>query len=236
MHGAVRLRPRRAGGAYRVAHGPHGEVAGPVAVYVPDGGHRRTEIVQSGGQQRDHPRRALYCPVRVHKEDIDGAVVGGPRRQIVGPVAVHVPYAGDRISEPVAVAEVRAARRPVVYHRSTLCRPVGVEQHEVQGAPVGARGAGSRGRHGRVRSVRPDRNVRYAVPVQIPDGGHRRAEIVAVGQGRAAAGAARDLCNFVDRAVRVHQGHIDRAPVGPPRVVPVRAHRQVGHSVGVEIA
>ena len=204
VDGAVGLRPRGAGQPDRIAHGPHGQVARAVAVQVADRGHRRSEKVKDGGQSGRHPRRVLYRPVRVHEEHVDGAAPRGPHGQVAHSVAVQVPNARGRIAEPVVVGQGRAARRPVVYLHGALCRPVRVEQHEVQCPPRGAGGASRRGRHGRVRPVRPHCHVRYPVAVQVPRRCHRRAEIVHVRQGRPAARPARDLCYLVARAVRVH--------------------------------
>ena len=87
----------------------------------------------------------------------------------------------------------------------------------------------------RVVALCPDGHVGHPVAVDVPDAGHRGAELVAVCK-RGAVGRGRVyLGGLFDRAVRVHEEHVHRPPVRALARRVFGAHRHVLHAVPVDV-
>ena len=242
-------------GAYR--HDVHGSLVGAVRV-VPGGAGcqvRHAVAVQVAQERHGRPEEVLvgqvgaagggavdlrgesYRAVRVHQHHVNGAPVaavraavpGGARRQVRHAVAVQIAHERHGRSEEIIGIQARAVVRAVVDLHCFPYRAVAVHEHHVNGARVVA-----------VRAVivgGAHRQVWYSVAVDVAHGRDGRPEEVLVGQVGAAGGGAVDLRGESYRAVRVHQHHVNGAPVAAVRAaVPGGARRQVRHAVAVQIA
>ena len=175
---------------------------------------------------------ALFCAARV--------VPVGARRQVAHAVAVQVAQECHRHSEVVMVVQVGSVLRVAVDLRGVLYRAVGVHQHDVHGAPVGA---------ARVVPVGARRQVRHAVAVQVAEGRDGSPKAVAIFQVGAVLGGAVDLHGAVYQAADVYRAVEVYCPVDVQqhymhgaRVVASRAvvsdgpDCQVAHAVAVQVA
>ena len=247
MHGA----PDR---AFRVASpgGARRQVGDAVAVDIPSGCHGYPKVVAVGQVQpvlggRVDLHRALYHAVgvyravavhpaaAVHQHDMYGArvgticpvVPGGARRQVRHAVAVQVAHKRHGYAKKVAVVQPGAVLRAVVDLRGVLYRAVGVHQHDVHGAPVGA---------ARVVLAGARRQVRHAVAVQVAHKRHGPPKGVARRQVGSVPCRIADLRGAPYHAVAVHQHHVHGARVDAAlAVVPGGPHRQVVRAVAVQV-
>ena len=228
--------PRAA--ALVVADGARRHVRVPVPVEIAQRGCRISEkvpVCERGpvGSRGIDLGGPFHGAVRVHEQDVDRAPLAAAR--VVAPgagghvghaVAVKVPQAGCRKAEVVVVRERRAVGSRGIDLGGPFHGAVRVHEQDVDRAPVAV---------SVVVAGRAGRDVPYAVAVQVADAGHRRAEGVVVCERRAVLRRRVDLGGPFHGAVRVHEQDVDRAPVGPARVVAPGAYRHVGHPVAVEV-
>src|SRR5687768_1503711 len=88
----------------------------------------------------------------------------------------------------------------------------------------------------RIISGSPDGQVSSAVAVKISQGRQSASEAVFVCEARPSAQTTGDFLAALHRAIGVHQKDIDRAAVGPARVISVGSDGQVGNSVAIEVS
>ena len=224
MHRAADLRARRPGGHVRY----------PVAVNVPQSRDRGAELVvgrdrRAAGRGAGYLHGALYGAAAVHKQDIHraGASAQGRARRDVGrPVAVQIPYSGDRPPKGIRVGKRGAVGSRAAYLGGPLYGAVAVHEQDVESSAAGPAGIVARS---------ACRKIRHPVAVKIPDSGDRGAEHVVVCKRGAVGRGVAYLGGQLYPAVPVEQHDVERAASLPAGVVARGACRNVRHPVAVKI-
>ncbi len=214
-----------------------GQIGGTIPVEIAEGGHARSEgvaVVEGSGESACRIADfdvGFHGAIGVEEEDPDrpasAAPVVVPRcpdGEVCDAVAIDVTEGGHARAEGIVEIERDGGRRRGDLHLR-LDGAVGVEEEEPD-RPTPA-----------VAGERTHGDIRGAVAIEVPEGGHGGAEAVLIGEGAGESPRRRrDLLMSLDGAVGVEEEDPDRPTVHSAIVVEEGADRQIPDTVAVEIA